>query len=112
MRRLARAVPQRLGEDGAELGGFGTNGVQFRNGSKACLGDEVQPIDAFFGFLDDDAEFGDEFGTRPGSAGSAIVRSDRRGTFASCLATTSPDGVRGNRSISCKPFRQTTWFAL
>src|ERR1051325_7223131 len=51
--------------------------------------DDFEPVDAFFGFFNDSAEFCDELCTRATIASAAIVRTDGRRTFCQLICDDS-----------------------
>jgi hypothetical protein len=71
--RAGRA--QRLRKDGSQFVGFAAKRerVLYEFGSD----DKIEPVDAFFGFLDDDGELGNEIRTRLSGADRTIIGRNR-----------------------------------
>ena len=75
---IRASCSKRFREDCPQLVGFATKCVLGPN--DLCPDDKIEPVNAFFGFLDHDGELRDEVWPGPGCAGRAIVRRHRRRT--------------------------------
>ena len=76
---------ERACEDGEQLIGFRANDFRVDR-EQLGSGDDIEPVDGFLCFLNDDLQLRDElrFGSR--TAGSAIIGADRGGTFCQLMA--------------------------
>ena len=77
-------------EDRGKLVGFLQEGGNFLFGEHSVFGDDLELVRALVGFLQDDAELGEELGSRTSAARRPVVCSDGQGAACQLMADDLP----------------------